>query len=119
MRTPHVWLPPALTEANSPAGDMAWPYSTLPQQATEPLVLTPHVWLIPALTEANSPADCVSVGEGVGAGLATDGSEVQPNARAAVVARVASKTALRLRSLGMSDFTADPPTHTGQEGALL
>ena len=43
---------PALTEANSPWGGVASPYSSSPQQTTEPSVVTPQVWPLPALTEA-------------------------------------------------------------------
>ena len=53
--TPQVCWFPALTEANSPDGDVAWPTTFHPQHSTEPSVLTPQVWPIPALTEANSP----------------------------------------------------------------
>ena len=55
--TPQVWLYPALTEANSPRGGMAWPWPLLPQQAAEPPALTPHVCQDPTLTEANSPVN--------------------------------------------------------------
>ena len=59
--TPQVCSPPVLTEANSPAGGVAWSQVPSPQQDTEPSVLTPQVCPPPALTEMNSPAgglDC-------------------------------------------------------------
>ena len=55
VRTPQVWSPPALTEANSPDGGEAFLYQLDPQHSTEPSILTPHVCEDPALTEANSP----------------------------------------------------------------
>jgi hypothetical protein len=62
VRTPQVWMKPALMEVNVPPGGLACPPESLPQQATAPLVLTPHVWaaklvLEPplALTELNVP----------------------------------------------------------------
>ena len=39
---------------------MAWPNSSQPQQATEPLFLTPQVWIAPALTETKVPAGGVA-----------------------------------------------------------
>ena len=54
--TPQVWNPPALTEANSPAGGVAWPCLFQPQQATAPSPFTPQMWDPPALTGANSSA---------------------------------------------------------------
>ena len=41
-------------------GGVAWPSSSLPQQATEPSRCTPQVWSRPALTQANSPAGGVA-----------------------------------------------------------
>ena len=35
---------PVLTESKEPAGGVAWPSTSLPQQATEPSLLTPQVW---------------------------------------------------------------------------
>ena len=52
--------PPALTETKELPGGVAWPYSSLPQQATEPLLLTPQVWTHPALTETKEPAGGVA-----------------------------------------------------------
>ena len=42
------------------SGGVARPYSSLPQQATEPSLLTPQVWLDPALTETKEPAGGVA-----------------------------------------------------------
>ena len=53
--TPQVWNAPALTDANSPAGGVAWPNESSPQHSTEPSVFTPQVWNHPALTEAKEP----------------------------------------------------------------
>ena len=52
--------PPALTETKEPAGGVAWPCSSLPQQAAEPSFLTPQVWSHPALTETKEPAGGVA-----------------------------------------------------------
>ena len=55
-----MWSAPALTEANSPDGGVAWPSSLPkapsldPQHWTEPSALIPQVWYPQALTEANS-----------------------------------------------------------------
>ena len=57
---PQVWWNPALTEANSPSGGVAWPSWALPQQATEPATLTPQLWLDPALTDENFPSSGVA-----------------------------------------------------------
>ena len=38
-----------------PAGGVAWPYSSLPQQATEPSLPTPQVCRFPALTASKEP----------------------------------------------------------------
>ena len=57
---PQVWSHPALTEVKEPAGGVAWPYSSLPQQATEPLLLTPQVCATLALTEVKEPAGGVA-----------------------------------------------------------
>ena len=49
-----------LTETAEPAGGVAWPNSSLPQQATEPLLLTPQLCSAPALTETKEPAGGVA-----------------------------------------------------------
>ena len=43
-----------------PVRGVAWPYSSLPQQATEPLLLIPQVWRAPALTETKEPVGGVA-----------------------------------------------------------
>ena len=50
---------------------MARPFSSLPQQTTEPSLFTPQVWLSPALTETKELAGGVngSVGAGVAIGF--------------------------------------------------
>ena len=60
LLTPQVCNPPALTETKEPAGGVAWPTSSLPQQATEPPILTPQVCNTPALTETKEPAGGVA-----------------------------------------------------------
>ena len=52
--------PPALTAVKVPAGGVAWPSSSAPQQATVPFVLTPQVWSLPALTAVKVPAGGVA-----------------------------------------------------------
>ena len=69
LLTPQVCPTPALTETKEPAGGLAWPYSSLPQQATEPSTLTPQLCSAPALTETKEPAGIVGRGLGVGRGV--------------------------------------------------
>ena len=52
--TPQVWVSPALTDANAPSGGVAWPSSSLPQQARVSSSLNPQVWNHPALTETKA-----------------------------------------------------------------
>ena len=52
--------PPGAQETKELAGGVAWSYSSLPQQATEPSLLTPQVWTHPALTETKEPAGGVA-----------------------------------------------------------
>jgi hypothetical protein len=58
--TPHVWVPPALTEANVPLGAVASPSLLRPQQATVLSVLRAHVCRLPALTDLNVPDGAVA-----------------------------------------------------------
>ena len=53
--SPRRCGPPSAQETKEPAGGVAWPYSSEPQQATEPSLLTPQVWAAPALTESKDP----------------------------------------------------------------
>ena len=42
-RTPHVWLPPALTEVKAPDGGEDCPASFCPEHTTERSVVTPQL----------------------------------------------------------------------------
>ena len=58
--TPQLWEPPAETELKVPAGGVAWPESSLPQQASVSSVCTPQLWEPPAETELKVPAGALA-----------------------------------------------------------
>ena len=62
-RRPQVENHPVLTEEKLPAGGVALPNWSLPQQEAEPSCLTPQLWYLPELTERNVPSGGIACGE--------------------------------------------------------
>ena len=114
--TPQVCQDPALTEANSPDGGVAWPTTSPrrsqlePQHSTEPSVLTPQVCQVPALTEANSPADlvfgaaavAVAAGVAMAVGRAADVGVAASGAAAVAVAAGVAMAVGRAAGVGVA-----------------
>ena len=55
VRTPQVWVLPALSVVKAPDGGVERPLPLWPQQATTPLVLRAQVCAPPALTALKVP----------------------------------------------------------------
>ena len=58
--TAQVWVPPAETMVNVPAGAVRWLLLLLPQQRTVPTPRTPQEWSPPALTVARTAFGAVA-----------------------------------------------------------
>ena len=55
LRSPQVWLPPALTAVNVPVCAAVWPKALPPQQWIAPVLRNPQLCSWPALTAVNVP----------------------------------------------------------------